>query len=288
MLENVYKGIYINLKRSTKRNEYIQQELKNAELMEYFTRFEAIDGDDFSTTIGDSKLNIYKKACYASHLQALKESLKYNKHIHIIEDDIALSKVFPNVLEYFFKSLEDDTWDIFFTSFTVPIYKPYYDFFLQYVKNDKSDEKTINFFDMNNIPVTKAHSYIINKNSKEKIVSKLEENNFQLPIDLAMQELIEQNYIKAYSVYPFISTHQYLESTIHRAKVELPMEFEYLSQRVFYKGYNLMDTKALIIEYAKKEGFEIKPMSNLKSVMYQILNMKDFINAKYKYKNTLY
>ena len=65
------------------------------------------------------------------------------------------------------------------------------------------------------------------------------------------------------------------------------MEFEALTQRAFYRDFHELDTKSLIIQYAKKEGYEISPMPNMASVLNQIYLMKDFISAKYRYKNRL-
>lgn len=141
---------------------------------------------------------------------------------------------------------------------------------------------------MSNILLTGAHSYIINKNSKQKIIDKLEEYNFQTPVDLALRNLIYKDEITAYSLFPFISTHRYLESTIQRQHTEFPMEFESITQRGFYRDFSALDTKSIIINYAKKEGFKISPMTNLSSTLNQILLMKDFIADKYRYKGRLH
>lgn len=272
----IYKGLYLNLKESTTRRKLLNMELDKHNLSNLYERFESIVFNDYM----DTKLTPTEIGCFKSHIEAIKLSLSHNAHIHILEDDISFSKVFLQVVEHFINSI-NEKWDIFFTSFTVPIYKPYYQFFLKY------DTQKINFFDMSNMLLTGAHSYIINKDSKQKIIDLLEKDNFQIPVDLALRELINNNDLKAYSLYPFISTHNYMESTIQRDSMEFPMPFESISQRAFYRDNHILDTKELIINYAKQEGFKISPMSDLSSVLNQVLLMRDFISAKYKYKNRL-
>ena len=276
-MNQIYKGIYLNLKESTDRKKLLNMEFDKLNISNIYERFESIVFDGYM----DSPLTPTEIGCFKSHIEALKVSLKHDTHTHILEDDITFSKVFFQVVEHFITNIDEKAWDILFTSFTVPIYKPYYQTFLKY------DAKKINFFDMSNISLTGAHSYIINKNSKQKLIDKLEEYNYQLPVDLALRDLINKNYFKVRSVYPFISTHNYLDSTIQRENMEFPMEFEALTQRAFYRDFHILDTKALIISYAKKEGYEISPMTNMASILNQIYSMKDFISAKYKYKNRL-
>ena len=273
----IYKGIYLNLEESIVRKKILNMELDKHNLSSLYERFESIVFDGYM----DSPLTPTEIGCFKSHIEAIKLSLSYDTHIHILEDDIFFSKVFLQVVEHFIKSIDEQSWDIFFTSFTVPIYKPYYQFFLKY------DIEKINFFNMSNMLLTGAHSYIINKNSKQNIIDKLEKYNFQIPVDLALRELINNNELKAYSLYPFISTHNYMESTIQRDSMEFPMQFESISQKVFYRDNHILDTKALMINYAKQEGFKISPMSNLSSILNQVLLMRDFMSAKYKYKNKL-
>ncbi len=269
----IYKGIYLNLEESGVRKKLLNMELDKLNISDIYERFEAIVFDDYM----DSPLTPTEIGCFKSHIGALKTSLNHNTHTHILEDDISFSKVFTQVVEHFIKTMDEQSWDIFFTSFTVPIYKPYYQFLLKY------DIDKINFFDMSNIALTGAYSYIVNNKSKQKIIEKLEEYNYQLPVDLALRDLINKNHFKTYSLYPFINTHNYLGSTIQRGNTELPMEFEALSQRVFYRDFHILDTKELIIQYAKREGYKISPMTNISSVLNQILLMRDFISAKYKY-----
>jgi GR25 family glycosyltransferase involved in LPS biosynthesis len=273
-MNQIYKGLYLNLKESTIRKKLINMELDKLNLSSFYERFESIVFKGYM----DSLLTPTEIGCFQSHIEAIKLSLSHDTHIHIIEDDISFSKVFFQVVEHFIKTIDEKSWDIFFTSFTVPIYKPYYKFFLDY------DENKVNFFNMSNMLLTGAHSYIINKHSKQKIIDKLEEYNFQIPVDLALRDLINNNYLKAYSVYPFISTHNYLDSTIQRANMEFPMEFESISQRVFYRDFHILDTKTIMINYAKQENFKISPMTNLSSTLNQVLLMRDFIVAKNKNK----
>jgi len=273
-----YKGIYLNLKESTLRKKLLNMELDRLNLSDRYERFEAIIFDGYM----DSPLTPTEIGCFKSHIEALKLSINHNTHTHIIEDDISFSKVFLQVVEHFIESIDEKAWDILFTSFTVPIYKPYYQFFLKY------DINKINFFDMSNILLTGAHSYIVNKNSKQKIIDKLEEYNYQLPVDLAPRDLItNKNFLKTHCVYPFISTHNYLDSTIQRDNMEFPMEFEALTQRAFYRDFHILDTKSLIIKYARKEGYKISPMGNMASILNQIHLMKNFISSKYRYKDKL-
>ena len=140
---------------------------------------------------------------------------------------------------------------------------------------------------MSNLAITGTHSYIINNKSKQKIFNKLKENNFQQTIDVALNELLTKNYLKVFCIYPFVSTHQYLHSNIERLHTKLPIYFEAISQKAFFKDTNHLDLKEIIIRYSQKIGFEISPMNSFSAILKQILLIKDFVKAKYKYKDRL-
>jgi len=274
----VYQGVYLNLAQSIDRKELFENEIEKLNISHLYTRFESIIFKDSF----DSPLTHSEIGCFKSHIGAIRESLLQNTHIHIAEDDIVFSKYFNTSLEYFLnninkENLKNVSWDIFFTSFTVPIYQPYYERFA------KLDRNVFNFFDTENFLSTGAFSYIINHKSKEKILKLLEENNFQKPIDLVYRELMNKNLITSYSIYPFITKHRYDNSTIQRKINELPTKFEKISQKPFFKDDSIIDIKKHIVEYANEIEFKITAMTTYESIFREILKMRDFINAKYGY-----
>ena len=86
----MYRGLYLNLQDSKQRNKLINLEFNKLDLSHLYDRFDAITFDDYM----QSPLIHTEIGCFKSHIEALRLSLtepKYkNKHIHIIEDDIAL------------------------------------------------------------------------------------------------------------------------------------------------------------------------------------------------------
>lgn len=85
----LYTGLYINLDRSTERRLRLEEQLAEFDLSGRYTRFAAVDG--LTTAVPDG-LQPGEVGCFHSHYRALKKGAESGLPVHILEDDVLLSK----------------------------------------------------------------------------------------------------------------------------------------------------------------------------------------------------
>ena len=230
-----YQGIYINLARSSDRDIYIRSHLASLQMLECFKRFEAVDGVNVQVPSG-AKINAFEMACYDSHLQAMQEG--EGKHIHIIEDDVQLSQNFRFVLQPFLDFQDDKEWDIIFFGVNVPIAKVVYDLLLV----GERGQNRFKLFDLQPFGslYSGCHSYIINHRSVSKITALLDENKYDLAVDLKLRNYIFEGKIKAFVTLPLLAIPlpTLFDTTILERVSEstmlLPREHIYLAQKLVF------------------------------------------------------
>lgn len=200
-----YKGLYINLDRSADRREYIEGELARNDLHGY-VRFAAADGNALGFPQG--KLTDGELGCFTSHYLALIENLDSTLPIHVIEDDIVLSKPTEQVLDTMLGSFEE--FDILYTDISVPVdvhlcrrYKDFYD------ASTQRGAFNIQLLDLKGFLSGSMCSYIVSPKSLRKIITLLKaelDNGASLPIDIFLRDLCWRGEIKAYCLFPFITS----------------------------------------------------------------------------------
>ena len=93
------KGIYINLRQSKARRERIEKNLRELNINDNYSRFEAIDGSTIQT--GRKNLNNGELGLWMSWMKLLNEAGKMKneyEYFHFIEDDALLTKEFIAML----------------------------------------------------------------------------------------------------------------------------------------------------------------------------------------------
>jgi GR25 family glycosyltransferase involved in LPS biosynthesis len=269
-----YRGFYINLDYSIDRLIYVQHNLRKIGISKKYKRFDAIKAD--AMTHIHSKLTKEELACMQSHINIIKENQYLDKHIHIIEDDVNIHLKNDEIVEYFINNC--DEWDILFTGLQVPLFKQQIDFLINLY--NKENGKSIQFFDMKNFFFVGAFSYVINKNSINKILKIYEDVDYQRPIDFLFRDnILEQKNLKAFCTFPLLVQHSgYFDTTMKDRSFELTYKYQYLFQKAFIFETSLNSVFEEIQQYAIDIDYHIDDNTiNIKNIYDILLDMGQYI-----------
>ena len=86
----LYTGLYINLDSSRDRRKRMEAELSSFGLTDKYQRFEAIRGDGTKEQ-SQTALPGGQLGCWLSHLAVWRLAAGKGSHLHVLEDDAALS-----------------------------------------------------------------------------------------------------------------------------------------------------------------------------------------------------
>src|SRR3984885_814635 len=105
-----YAGFYINLDRSTGRYAEMEAQLASLGLSDRYKRFPAAEGN--SLNLPNPKIQPGEVGCFLSQYLLLKENLNQTIPLHIIEDDVLLSRYTTQVIQSLISNNTFDTYDI--------------------------------------------------------------------------------------------------------------------------------------------------------------------------------
>lgn len=203
------RGVYINLDSSEKRREHCERQIESFSLGSIYNRFPGIDGKSIYAGHEKTGLSPGKIGCWVSHMNAIRSGLDHDYHMHILEDDFQLTEGFPLLLKYLTdKKDEALDWDILFTDFTLAITKNVFAV-KEYISkiNSLYSKKLFSIEDALSLYAAGNSSYIVNRRSKDKIASILENGlGAKIPKDLYLREKVRKGEIKAAVTLPFLTT----------------------------------------------------------------------------------
>jgi GR25 family glycosyltransferase involved in LPS biosynthesis len=201
----LYRGLYINLDSSWDRRKRMEAELSNLGLTDKYERFEAIRGDgtkeQSQTTLPGGQLG-----CWLSHLAIWRQAESKGSHLHVLEDDAALSPLLPRVLDEL--QLDESSWDLIFTDvyFHPP---PTPEQFAQLCSARRAflKEKRVSLIDLRQLAFTGTTSYLVNQHCLKRL-GELLQGRWQSnqTIDVVLQQLIRRGELRARVAFPFLST----------------------------------------------------------------------------------
>jgi len=218
--------VIINLNRASERKEKISLLLKERNINAIF--YSAVDGQDFTNSSFILKLDLphgyrYKDnfkpgeiGCTLSHIGVISMAKALNwDYVIVLEDDINICQDFNLRIEKLFKIVPKD-WEHIYLSGTPHHNGTINHNFLQVVPSVKTDC---------------THSYIINKNSYDKVIKKLLSMKTTTD-DLYNDMILHEKNLKSYTFYPFVthsnSSYSYIweKSAGHNIKNESKLYFK--------------------------------------------------------------
>lgn len=146
-----------------------------------------------------------EKACFLSHLRAVKAAQDATGHVLIAEDDILFGGRSLAAIESALASIPEDSWDILFTDLVIPVAGPMADFFLLRQRLAKTGQLTL--VELGNLPFGGSTAYIVNGHARKKMFLALAAcSPLDLPYDIQLRQLVREKVLRAYVVIPFPTT----------------------------------------------------------------------------------
>lgn len=200
-----YQGYYINLADSVARRDAIERQLERWQLNDRYRRFEAIRGD-LAVERAETALSPGQLGCWLSHLAIWRQAPAAAGHVHVLEDDVALTPLLIQVLEQM--QLDDSSWDLLFTDvYFHPPPTPEQFVQLRQARTAFLERQKISLIDLRQLAFTGTTSYLVNQNSLARLPSLLAGGwRRNQTIDVAIQEQVRRGELRARLVFPFLST----------------------------------------------------------------------------------
>ena len=108
------RGFYINLDRSEDRRQQAEIELQKLGGLGQYQRFPAIDGT--AVTEWGGVPNRGELGCFLSHLEVIRRNVGFDGWLHIIEDDVILSRYAAPAIAALTSNPDLDRFDVIFTN----------------------------------------------------------------------------------------------------------------------------------------------------------------------------
>lgn len=199
-------GTYINLDRSRDRRAAMERTIADAQPPYPIERFAAVEGA--SRTDVPAGLTPGEYGCWLSHLEVLERSLERDEHLHVMEDDIVLSKataLLPDLLGLLERNTGGD-WDLLYLDATLVEIEDMCRMF-EWARSSQK-EGNVN---VNGVPadftVYGTHSYVVNRTRRGKLLEFLRRHlGSGKPIDNVLAAGIRKVRLRAFVTAPFITS----------------------------------------------------------------------------------
>jgi GR25 family glycosyltransferase involved in LPS biosynthesis len=221
-----YRGTYINLDKSTERRAGIEGQLASFGFLDRYTRFPAISTADIVSK--SAALRPEEVACFHSHCSALSQAKNGSSCLHIMEDDIVLSKHLRTALEGEDRKGAFDKFDIVFTE-TFVGYNAYtlrqFKSLIESLSSGNS-QPAFTTADVSSCYMAGMTSYLVPPSAIERVLSAFKrelEAGPSLPVDILVRKEASEGRLRLGCIFPFVTTidlADLLDSTIRSSEAE--------------------------------------------------------------------
>ncbi len=206
-----YRGLYINLDRSSARRERMDAQLASFGLQDRYSRFAAVDG----ASLHPARIKPGELGAFHSHMRALESAAKGGVPVHILEDDALLSGHVKPVIEDCIAARLLDRFDLVFTDTFIPPHLG----MLKALKDafDRcpiSDQRILRLNDLQVLDLARENfscltSYIVSPNAFAKILVLYRAelaNGASKPVDLFLRDCARDGRFTAGLLFPFVTS----------------------------------------------------------------------------------
>ncbi len=196
---------YINLASETEKRVQLEKNFSEHNTLNWsLQRFEAVDKDFVQKNNVQGLLSDGAKGCFLSHRQVINQNIDSDAHLFIFEDDIVFCKKTQTMLQKI-TATPDFDWDLLYTDICVPNASGMLDLFKLKQECLKNDQLRI--LDLAEMNFASTAAYIVNKKSTRKVATMLNAmQQLDTPIDLTYRALVHSGQLKAYVVFPFLTS----------------------------------------------------------------------------------
>jgi len=235
------KYLYINLDAAADRRAFVEGNF--AACSHRAPAIERVSAIDIATVEANDvpgSNSSGEKACYLSHLKALRQSLEHDEDVLIAEDDVLFSPASTPAIEGVPPAFEGQDWDVVFTDICVPRPRAMVHLF-GLVKQARQKGELYYLPLKGDFFFAGATSYIVNRHSKRKLLDLMEQQPLDRPYDLGVRDQIATGKLTAYVILPFAtSLSKHGDSSQIQADSFAPTEFAWNSfRRLMWQGRDL-------------------------------------------------
>jgi GR25 family glycosyltransferase involved in LPS biosynthesis len=200
------RGVYINLDRAHERRAAMERTIADARPPYAIERFAAIDGalrPDVPAALTPGEHGVW-----LSHTEVLERSLARDEHLHVMEDDVALSKavaLLPDLIGLVEGNTGGD-WDLLYLDATLVEIEDMCRMF-EWTRSSKKDGN-VNVCSLPaDFTVYGAHSYVVNRARRGKLLDFLRRNaGSGKPFDDVLAAGVRKQRLRAFVTAPFITS----------------------------------------------------------------------------------
>jgi GR25 family glycosyltransferase involved in LPS biosynthesis len=208
-----YCGAFINLDRSPERRRDIETQLHSLQIAERYARFPAIDGDTLSNYRGPLRRG--EVGCFLSHFRALERMRMGGTHVHIMEDDVLLSRQLAPMIDFTIAQGVFQYFDIVFTDVyvgfenisNIRLHKRMYDAFLS---NSQSDLfRAFRVLSLDGQVFYNLSSYVVAAHAIDRVLAfykKEIEAGPVTPVDILVCRLALERKLRVGYLFPFVTS----------------------------------------------------------------------------------
>jgi GR25 family glycosyltransferase involved in LPS biosynthesis len=203
---------YINLEQARARREQIEHGFQLHRTSDWtLCRFPALDTQYVRQRGIAGRIRDSEKACFASHRELIRSTLRDEHPIFVLEDDALLCGETFTTLDRHVCGEPQGSWDVTFTDVLFPDIPA----MLELAglrrewrrRNHARRHPEFLFIDLARVNFAGATAYLVQGRSKAKLVHWLESaDSLDIPYDLFIRKLVHEGHLKARSIFPFITT----------------------------------------------------------------------------------
>ena len=204
-MEPSYSGVFINLDSHTTRREAVEAQLASLGLTQNYQRLSAVVG----TAKPGSRLPPGAIGCFLSHRRSLEAS-KQGTFLHVLEDDIDLSRYFDSAVRAAIRAGALSHYDVIFTGLTLlpNDFQMLRGLEASYAQTVRSKVPSFGVLDLKGALFAGTGSYLVNPASLERVRALLDDalsGPMNQPIDLLYRSAAWDGLLRAGCLFPFLT-----------------------------------------------------------------------------------
>lgn len=199
--------IYINLSDQVDRRLSLEENFnQNNQAGWRLHRLNAYSQNDMNEKGVIGAISLSEKACYFSHIEALKLSLTMPGPVLIMEDDVQIGSQTQKNWDILFDELSSKSWDLMYGDMTITDVHAMIELFQ--LRQTLHHSGKLGLLNLGQLPTfSGAMSYWVNDLSKQKVLDMMTQSStFNLPFDIALRQMIWEKKLLAYIAFPMITS----------------------------------------------------------------------------------
>jgi GR25 family glycosyltransferase involved in LPS biosynthesis len=197
---------YINLAQQAERRAFVEASFRAGNDRDWrLHRIEAITPQTPGVSAMAGSIRDVEKACFLSHVEAVRASQTHEGHALIAEDDIQFGQKSFATIESVLAPVPEQSWDLAYTDILIPDIHTMVECVGERRRAER--EGAPKLLNLKEVRFFGATAYIVNRHAKGKVLDLLTRDaSFRRPYDLHLLDLIRAGTLRAFVIFPFPTT----------------------------------------------------------------------------------